>query len=149
MLAGCTADGTTLSTTSRSERKVFKSTVLHSKYSHPVCLRTGSAVLWEVPTCWGLCRDCSGPGCLVLWWQRRTRTLVELAQTQTAALQTEDSGLRCLLSQASPLPLLESEQRQKQFAFFKATKTESLLSCIRLKLYWSAILIGYLSASDN
>lgn len=93
----------------RSERKVFKSTVLHSKYSHPVCLRTGRALLWEVPTCWGLCRDCSGPGCLVLWWQRRTRTLVELVQTQTAALQTEDSGLRCLLSQASPLPLLESE----------------------------------------
>lgn len=109
MLAGCTAHGTTLSTTSRSERKVFKSTVLHSKYSHPVCLRTGRALLWEVPTCWGLCRDCSGPGCLVLWWQRRTRTLVELVQTQTAALQTEDSGLRCLLSQASPLPLLESE----------------------------------------
>lgn len=67
-------------------------------------------VLLCEPTCWGLCRDCSEPGWLALWWWGRTRTLVELVLTQTAVPQTEDWGPRCLLIRASLLPSQESEE---------------------------------------
>lgn len=75
MLAGCTADGTTLSTTSRSESKVFKSTVLHSKYSHlfvdvleELCFGKYQPAGACVETVLDLVAGCrGGRGGLVLW----------------------------------------------------------------------------------
>lgn len=83
------------------------------KFFFYTCTHFIMLIFWNLPTCWDSCTGCSELGYQVLSWQGWTRTLVEQVPTQTAALQTEGWGLRCLSIQASPLPWLESEKKKE------------------------------------